>query len=264
MTEGPTTVGVVTPSLNAEAYIADTLRSIWSQTGVTIDHVIVDGGSTDRTLEIAAGFPSRVVVSHDDDGMYHAINKGMAQVSGDVVGYMNADDEIAPGALALVAETFRRRPEAQWLYGTLEYIDGNGDVIGRLAPIAPSLRAYLGIRWSPIPQQCVWARRSFYDRVGPFDTTYRNCGDYDWYARALKLSKPIVLHQVLGRFRLHEGQISLNLEKMDRESRMVRERHGGADRMAYLQGKVLSVRLNAKNPSWFIAKKTGKISYEPR
>ena len=75
MTEGPTTVGVVTPSLNAEAYIADTLRSIWSQTGVTIDHVIVDGGSTDRTLEIAAGFPSRVVVSHDDDGMYDAINK---------------------------------------------------------------------------------------------------------------------------------------------------------------------------------------------
>jgi glycosyltransferase involved in cell wall biosynthesis len=264
MTEGRTTVGIVTPSLNAEAYLADTLRSIWSQPDVAIDHVIVDGGSTDRTVEIAADFPSRVVVSHDDDGMYDAINKGMAQVSGDIVGYMNADDEIAPGALALVAETFRRHPGAGWLYGTLEYIDGDGKVIGRLAPVAPSLRAYLGIRWSPIPQQCVWARRSFFDRVGPFDTTYRNCGDYDWYARALGLSKPLVLKEVLGRFRLHEGQISLDLEKMDRESRRVRERYGGEGTMAYLQGKALSLRLNARNPGWFIAKKTGKISYEPR
>jgi glycosyltransferase involved in cell wall biosynthesis len=264
LTEGPTTVGIVTPSLNAEAFLADTLRSIWSQTDVQIDHVIVDGGSTDRTLEIAADFPSRVVVSHDDEGMYDAINKGMAQVSGAIVGYINADDEIAPGALALVAETFRRHLDVEWVYGTCEYIDEGGDVLGRHAPIAPSLRSYLGIRWSPIPQPCVWARRSFFDRVGPFDTSYRNCGDYDWYARALKQSKPLVLRDVLGRFRLHEGQISLNLENMDRESRIVRERYGGEGRMAYLQGKALSLRLNARNPGWFIAKKTGKISYEPR
>src|SRR4051812_33461287 len=151
MDEGLTTVGIVTPSLNAEAYLADTLRSIWSQADVEIDHVIVDGGSTDRTVEIAAGFPSRVVVSPDDDGMYDAINKGMTRVSGEIVGYMNADDEIAPRALAVVAETFRRRPQVQWLYGTLEYIDGDGHVIGRLAPLAPSLPAYLGIGWSPIP-----------------------------------------------------------------------------------------------------------------
>ncbi len=263
-TERPVQVGVVTPSLNAETYLADTLHSIWSQAGIEIDHVIVDGGSTDRTLEIAAGFPSRVVVSTDDDGMYDAINKGMAMVDGDIVGYMNADDEIAPGALALVTEAFRRHPESQWLFGTVEYIDGDGRVIGRLAPIAPSLRSYLGIRWSPIPQQTVWVRRSFFERVGPYDTSYRNCGDYDWYARALKLARPLVLPSVLGRFRLHEGQISLDLERMDRESRMVRERHGGTGTVPFLLGKTLSLRLNARNPGWFVAKKTGKVSYEPR
>jgi glycosyltransferase involved in cell wall biosynthesis len=260
----PTRVGVVTPSLDAETYLAATLRSIWSQQGVEIDHVIVDGGSRDRTLEIAADFSSRVVVSTDDDGMYDAINRGMALVDGDIVGYMNADDEIAPGALALVTDAFRRHPEVQWLFGTVEYIDGDGQVIGRLAPIAPSLRSYLGIRWSPIPQQTVWVRRSFYDRVGPYDTSYRNCGDYDWYARALKLARPLVLPAVLGRFRLHEGQISLDLERMDRESRIVRERHGGTGTGSFLLGKTLSLRLNARNPGWFVAKKTGKISYEPR
>lgn len=261
---GTTRFGVVTPALNAERYLEDTLRSIWSQDGVEIDHVIVDGGSTDRTVEIAGGFPSRVVVSTDDQGMYDAINRGMTMVDGDVVGYINADDEIAPGAFRLVAEAFERHPEARWLFGTVEYIDGDGKAIGRLAPLAPSLRAYLGIGWSPIPQQCVWARRSFYDEVGPFDIGFRNTGDYDWYARALKLSRPLVLREVLGRFRLHEGQISLNLEKMERESRMVRERHGGAGRDAYLAGRLLSLRLNARNPDWFWAKRTGRISFVPR
>ncbi len=261
---GTTRFGVVTPSLNAESYLEDTLRSIWSQDGFEIDHVIVDGGSTDRTLEIAAAFPSRVVVSPDDQGMYDAINRGMSLVEGDIVGYINADDEIAPGAFRLVAEAFERDGDAQWLFGTVEYTDGEGKVIGHLAPIAPSLRAFLGIGWSPIPQQTVWARRSFYDRVGPFDIGYRNCGDYDWYARALKLAKPLVLPEVLGRFRLHEGQISLNLEKMERESRMVRERHGGAGTDAYLLGRLLSLRLNARNPDWFMAKRTGRISFEPR
>lgn len=263
-TERPRTVGVVTPSLNAEAFLADTLRSIWSQTGVQVDHVIVDGGSADRTLEIAEGFPSRVVVSRDDDGMYDAINKGMDLVEGAIVGYMNADDEIAPGALAVVADTFERHPDAQWLFGTVEYIDGDGDVIGRLTPIVPSLRAYLGIGWSPIPQQTVWVRRSFFERVGPFDTSYRNTGDYDWYARALKVARPLVLREVLGRFRLHEAQISLDAERMDRESRLVRERHGGTGAVPFVLGKMLSLRLNARNPGWFVAKRTGRISFESR
>lgn len=260
----PFSFGVVTPSLNAEDYIADTLRSIWTQEGVEIDHVIVDGGSTDRTTEIAAGFPSRVVVSRDDQGMYDAINRGMSLVEGDLLGYMNADDEIAPGALRRVGDAFAKHPNVQWVFGTVEYIDGDGVVIGRLAPIAPSLRAYLGIRWSPIPQQTVWMRRSFYERVGPFDTAYRNCGDYDWYARALKLATPLVLPEVLGQFRLHGGQISLDLEKMERESRMVREQHGGSGVVPYLFGRLLSLRLNARNPDWFIAKKTGRISFVPR
>lgn len=258
------TVGVVTPTLNAEGYLEHTLRSIWGQEGVAIDHVIVDGGSTDRTVEIASRFPTRVVVSRDDQGMYDAINRGMREVRGDVVGYLNADDEVAPGVLKLVTDTFARRPDVQWLFGTVEYIDGEGRVLGRLAPVAPSLRAYLGIRWSPIPQQTVWMRRVFYDRVGPFDISYRNCGDYDWYARALKLSPPLVLPDVLGSFRLHEGQISLNLERMEQESRIVRERHGGEGAGAFLLGKLLSLRLNARNPGWLLAKKTGRISFEPR
>ena len=185
--------GVVTPTLNAERFFEDTLRSIWSQQSdrMTIDHVVVDGGSTDRTLDIAAAYPSRVVVAEDDQGMYDAVNRGLSMVQGDVVGYINADDEIAPGAMEYVSKAFMARPDAGWVCGKVEYIDADGDVLGRMQPVGLSLRSYLGIGWSPIPQQTVWARRVFLDRVGPFDVAYRNCGDYEWYARAMQIQPPL-------------------------------------------------------------------------
>lgn len=256
-------IGVVTPTLNAERFLEDTLRSIWSQHGdaIHIDHVVVDGGSTDATLEIAARYRSRVVVSKDDRGMYDAVNRGMALVEGDIVGYINADDEIAPGAFHLIAEGFSSHPGAGWLCGRVEYSDATGGVLGRMQPVRLSLRSYAGLGWSCIPQQTVWARRSFWERVGPFDVGYKNCGDYDWYARALRLGHPLILRETLGRFRLHPAQLSLDAEKMDRESRMVQEKNGATDRMSFIYGKVLSLRLNARNPAWLVAKKRGRIKF---
>lgn len=259
-----TRIGVVTPTLNAERYLDQTLRSIWSQASdeIVIDHVIVDGGSTDRTLEIASGYPSRTIVATDDQGMYDAVNRGMDLVEGDVVGYINGDDEIAPGGFRLISEAFREHPGSGWLCGRVEYIDGEGGVLGRMQPVRLSLRSYLALGWSCIPQQTVWARRVLWERVGPFDIAYRNCGDYDWYARALKIQEPMILQQVLGRFRLHPGMLSLDSAKMDRESRMVQERHGHRDGLTgFVRGKMLSLRLNARNPGWLVAKKTGRITF---
>jgi len=256
---------VVTPTLNAERFLEVTLRSIWSQRSdlIEVDHVIVDGGSRDRTVEIASRFPSRVIVSTDDQGMYDAVNRGMSIVTGDFVGYINADDEIAPGALSLVAHAFRHNRSVGWLCGRVEYIDERGHTLGTMRPVRLSLRSYLGLGWSCIPQQTVWTRRSFFDRVGPFDIDYKNCGDYDWYARALRLEHPLILRETIGRFRLHADQISLDPEKMARESRMVQERHGRRDTIGFARGKILSLRLNAANPRWLVAKKTGHISFEP-
>jgi glycosyltransferase involved in cell wall biosynthesis len=260
-----TRIGVVTPTLNADRYLDRTLASVWSQDGdlIEIDHLIVDGGSTDETLAVAARYPCRTIVA-SDGGMYEAVNRGMRDVRGDVVGYINADDEIAPGALGLVADAFRAHTEAQWLCGRLEYMDGDDRLLGAWTPVSLSVRSYLGIGWSCIPQQTVWARRSFFDRVGPFDTRYRNCGDYEWYVRALKLSSPLILPRTLGRFRLHESNLSYDEEAMARESRMVQEEHGGRTLASFLAGKLLSLRLNARNPAWLLAKKTGKITFTPR
>lgn len=262
-TSRPIRFGVVTPTLNGERFFEQTLESIWMQASdaITIDHVIVDGGSTDRTLAIADAYPSRAIVSTDDQGMYDAVNRGMTSVEGDVVGYINADDEIGPGAFRAIADAFDRNPRAGWVCGRVEYIDGDGRSLGTMMPVRPSLRAFTGIGWSCIPQQTVWARRAFFDRVGPFDIEFKNCGDYDWYARALRLQDPLLLSIVVGRFRLHSSQLSHDTSAMDRESRMVQDRNGGLDPATRIAGRLLSLRVNARNPAFFLAKKTGKIRW---
>jgi hypothetical protein len=147
--------------------------------------------------------------------------------------------------------------------GRLEYIDGDDRVLGAWTPVPMSLRAYAGIGWSCVPQQTVWTRRSFYERVGPYDTGFKNCADYDWYARAMRLSPPLILPQVIGRFRLHESNLSYDAGKMESESRAIQERYGGTGAGSLVRGKLLSLRLNARNPAWLVAKKTGKITFTP-
>ena len=257
--------GIVTPTLDAERYVEHTLRSIWSQASdkIVIDHVLIDGGSTDGTTSVAADFPTRVVVATDDRGMYDAVNRGLAMVEGDIVGYINADDEIAPGALATVAKAFVDHADARWLMGTREFIDGDGTAFAWMRPVPFTLRSYLGLGWSCVPQETVWMRRDLYEEVGPFDTTFRNTGDYDMYARCRRDSKPLILRETLGRFRLHGEQLSFKPDVMARESRRVQEKNGTADRMGWVRGRLLSLRLNARNPRWLFAKKTGRIRFVP-
>ena len=258
-----TVFGIVTPTLNAETYLEATLESIWSQASddVVIDHVLVDGGSTDGTLEIAKGFPTRVVVSTDDQGMYDAINRGLSMVEGSIVGYLNADDELTPGALSTVAGAFRRHPRALWLMGRREYVDAEGGLLAPLQPVAFTLAEYVSMGWSHVPQECTWLRRELFDRVGPFDITFRNTGDYDMFARCRSVARPLIISDTLGRFRLHGDQLSYSPEIMARESARVRDKNGGADRWTWIRGRYLSLRVNARNPRFLLAKKTGKISF---
>ena len=256
------TFGIATPTLNAERFLEDTLRSVWNQRSeeIDVDHVVVDGGSTDRTIQIASRFPSRTLAA-SDGGMYEAINRGLDLVRGDIVGYINADDELAPDALATVLSAFQRRPDVQWVCGRVEYIDASGRALATMKPVRLSIRSYVGLGWSCIPQPTVWFRRSFFGRVCPFDTAYRNCADYDLYSRALGIQHPLILDEVLARFRLHDGQLSHRADVMERESSMVQERYGGSGVASLVSGRLLSLRLNARNPSWLVAKKRGRIRF---
>ena len=182
---GIVTIGVVTPTLNAERYLEDTLRSIWSQQSdaIDVDHVIVDGGSTDRTIQIASRYPSRVIEG-SDGGMYEAVNRGLDVVGGEIVGYINGDDEIAPNGFAAVVEAFGRRPSAEWVCGRVEYIDGSG-ARPRPDEAGPADRSFLrraGVVLHPatdrvVPAVVLRARTTVrYRRTGTAPTTNCTCG----------------------------------------------------------------------------------------
>ena len=253
--------GVVTPTLDAGTYLEATLDSIWGQRGdgIQIHHVLVDGGSTDDTLEIASRYPTNVLRSTDDRGMYDAVNRGMAVLDADVVTYINGDDLIAAGALRRVAALFEGRADADWVVGAIEYIDQRGERVATLRPVLPSSLAFAGLGWCSLPQQSMWVRRSFFDRVGDFDISFRNVGDYEWITRALTMSAPVIERAILGKFRVHDAMLSADVSKMHRESRLVQERYRGRTLRGWTSGRALSLRLNASNPSWLIAKKTGRL-----
>ena len=258
-------VGIVTPTLNAERYLDHCLASIWrgADAGVRVRHVVVDGASSDRTVEVARRYPSDVIVAKDG-GMYEAVNRGLAALDTDVVGYINADDEIAPAALRLITTAFEREAATEWLTGAIEYIDPEGRPIARMVPVRPTLRQVVSIGWCPIPSVATWMRRGFAERLGPFDTSLKNCADYDLYARALRVSQPAVVPDVLGRFRLHGANLTTNLARMHEESVEVQRRYGGLGGSAWVLGRWYSLKLNARNPRWFLAKKTRRIDWRPK
>lgn len=257
-----TRLGIVTPTLNAERYLEFNLRSIWSQKapGLEIDHVIVDGGSSDRTREIASAFPSRVLVGRDG-GMYEAINRGMESVEGDVLCYINADDEIMPGAIRLVARLLEPGARAVWVCGGMQYMDANGTTLATIRPVPTSVNALANLGWCPFPQQSTWFRRSFFERVGPFDTSFRYAADYDWMARALSIRPPSLIARTLGRFRIHEENLSSNLPALRAEGERVRLMYGKLGSAGKVAGESLRVLINARNPGFLLAKKTGRLRF---
>jgi glycosyltransferase len=204
------------------------------------------------------------VIVAEDGGMYEAVNRGLSALDTDVVGYVNADDELAPDALRVITSTFEREPRSEWLTGAIEYMDPGGRPIARMIPVRPTLRQVASIGWCPIPSVSTWMRRAFAERLGPFDTSFKNCADYELYARALRVSQPAVVTEVLGRFRLHGANLTTNLARMRDESTEVQRRYGGLGPTAWMVGRWYSLKLNVRNPRWFLAKKTRRIDWRPR
>ncbi|HET6547092.1 MAG TPA: glycosyltransferase, partial [Solirubrobacter sp.] len=117
---------IITPCLNAAATLPATFASVRAQAYPGLEHIVVDGGSTDGTLDVLRAAEGVRWISEPDRGLSHALNKGIAMATGDVIGELNADDVYEPGALAAVGAALRDRPEAMWLTGYCRIIDGDG------------------------------------------------------------------------------------------------------------------------------------------
>jgi glycosyltransferase involved in cell wall biosynthesis len=232
---------IITPSLNGRRYLEQTAHSILSQqVPFDLEWLVMDGGSTDGTIELLRSLDQRRVRwrSDPDRGQSHAINMGLELATGDVIGWLGADDLYTPGALAAVAEAFERNRSAQWLTGRYEIIGPNGAVIRSAVARYKerSLRRYSYralLRENFISQPAVFWRREFGQRVGPLDETLYYTMDYDLWLRMGRESDPLFLDRVLAQFRLHQSSKTGQARRAQfDEQYRVACRYSGGDRMS--------------------------------
>lgn len=180
-------VSVITACLNCRDTIADALDSALSQTHDDLELIVIDGGSTDGTLDVLRGYANRLgaLVSEPDAGIYDALNKGIRCATGEAVGFLHADDLFADReVLSLVAHAFSER-SVQAVYGDLVYVRrGDPDRVVRYWKAGAFSPSKLRRGWMP-PHPTFYVRRSVYERLGAFDTSYRIAADYDCMLRFL-------------------------------------------------------------------------------
>jgi glycosyltransferase involved in cell wall biosynthesis len=228
------TFSIVTCTWNSAATLPDTLASLRAQTCQDVEHIFVDGGSTDATLALLDAFPGNKRVLHDvRGGISHAMNRGIEAATGAIVAHLHADDYYAaPDVLATVAQALAEQPR-EWLVGEIAVLSG-GAMLPPQRRRAFSYRALVTGR-AFVPHPATFVRRAMFDRVGRFDESLRYAMDIDLWLRLAAQAPPVVLPRVLAVFRSHPGSVSSANKLLARQEEWrVRRRHAGAAPLSFL------------------------------
>jgi glycosyltransferase involved in cell wall biosynthesis len=250
-------VTVVTPTLNAAEYLDDCLRSIALQRAeVDVEHIVIDDGSTDGTIERAAESGARVVDGRRV-GLYAAMNQGLALATGEFVGVLNGDDYLYPGAIASLVDAMRHSDQP-WAIGRLRWVDSAGASLGEMAPppsrVSPAVLASLGWNW--MYHQTTYMRTDFWGRLGGFDTRYKVNADFALLLRARRQSRFVSVNKLTAAFRRHGSNLSLTGPTSDLENDEIRSTFGFRSGAARAVGQLgTRVYINARNPRWSLAKR---------
>jgi len=199
-------VSIVTPSFNQVRYLEATIRSVLEQDYSNLEYIIVDGSSTDGSVEIIKKYADHLAwwVSETDKGQTDAINKGFAHARGEIIAWINSDDTYEPGAVSAAVKYLQGHPEVGLVYGGAHFIDEQGRVIGKFAARQTD---YLRLRrgYVHIPQQAAFFRGDLWREVGPLDPSFYFAMDYDLWVRLAALAPIHYTPQLWANFRLHSS-----------------------------------------------------------
>jgi glycosyltransferase involved in cell wall biosynthesis len=227
-------ISVITPSFNSIRTIRDTIESVRTQDYPNWEHLVIDGGSTDGTLDLLRQFSHLIWVSEKDEGHYHAMNKGILRCTGEIVNILNADDCLRPGALRAVGEAFQRHPEWDALFGDIQYVDEQGRDIyqRREAGYDYNVLRYGLVCY--VIHQTLFVRKSIHDRLGLYrHQQFLNSCDYDFILRLGRNGCQVGhVRQLLINYRYHVHGQSADLRvtrNMWREATIICREHGRPD-----------------------------------
>jgi glycosyltransferase involved in cell wall biosynthesis len=206
---GLPSISIITPSYNQGRFIGRTIDSIRNQNYPGLEYIVMDGGSTDETLEILRkNEPWLTWISEKDRGQSHAINKGLRMTSGEVVGFLNSDDTYEPGALMAVGGFFSRNPDAVWVTGRCRNIDCEGKEIRRMITCYKNFWLRINSKsvlkiLNFISQPATFWRRKVMESVGYMDEDLHYAMEYDYWLRISRLYALRIINKYLACFRIH-------------------------------------------------------------
>lgn len=198
-------VSIITPSYNQARFLETTIKSVLGQDYPMIEYIVVDGASTDGSLEILQRYSNQLAnwVSEPDRGQTEAINKGFKMAKGQILAWLNSDDTYNPGAVTNAVDYLLRHPDIGLVYSDMDFIDEKGRTIGQFPAALTDLKK-LRRGFVHVPQPATFFRADLWQQVGPLDPTFYFAMDYDLWVRLAQKTKFAYLKgEVWANFRLH-------------------------------------------------------------
>lgn len=245
-------VTIVTPVLNGNTYLEKTIQSVLGQTYDNIEYIIIDGGSTDGSLDIIHKYDNRIDywLSAADSKMYDAINKGIKLSSGNILAYLNSDDLYYVDTVKKAVTYFQSHPDTELIYGNCDFIGPKGEFIYTYRYPKFRWKSFVLRNTSSMPQPTTFWRKTIHNKIGLFDATLTMCGDFDFYAKAGKSCRIDHTGMNLAKYRLHPGSLTLTQGHRNKEEvSLIHNRYLGPKRRYWgflrflieLQNKLLNL-----------------------
>ena len=201
-------VSIITPSFNQAEFLEATLKSVLSQDYKNLEYIVVDGGSTDGSVDIIRKYSDQLTwwVSEPDQGQGDAINKGFQHARGEIWAWLNSDDLYYPGVISQAVKTLKTNPDFGMVYGDADLIDVEGKLIGKFSARQTNYKRMLN-GYVHIPQQTTFVRAELWKQVGGLDPSFFFAMDYDLWVKLAKITHLQYIPQRWAAFRLHtEGK----------------------------------------------------------
>jgi glycosyltransferase involved in cell wall biosynthesis len=220
-------ISIITPSFNQAKFLEKTILSVLNQNYPNLEYIIVDGGSTDGSVEIIKKYEDKLKwwVSEKDNGQADAINKGLRRATGTWVTWQNSDDIYFKNVLNDLSLAIKKNPEATFIIADIFLIDDQDRIIRDINYVKPTYKSVL-VEGMVLTNQSAFWLRDIHNKIGFLDEQYKYSFDYEWFLRLLKHAKAKHVNKIWGGFRLHsDSKTSLFASKFKKETAIIQNNY---------------------------------------